>query len=100
MNRDWWRRVVYGSFSLSGYDYTIKELELIFNDVCIIYWQRIYTHKVYHSFETTEPYHVYPDVLPLLNHLSNNKGIKLGVISNTDERFFFLFFFFLVCVCV
>lgn len=40
---------------------------------------------VYDRFAEPEVWHVYPDVLPTLKALSE-RGLKLGIISNWDER--------------
>ncbi|KAI9280680.1 HAD-like domain-containing protein, partial [Sporodiniella umbellata] len=42
-------------------------------------------HGIYNRFTTAEAYSVFPDVLRTLKELEQ-KGFKMGVISNSDER--------------
>jgi len=43
--------------------------------------------ELYAHFATAEPWVVYPDVLPALEHWQK-KGIQLGVLSNFDSRLY------------
>lgn len=42
--------------------------------------------NLYNKFTTSETYELYDDTVHVLNELHNNRKIKLGVISNLDER--------------
>jgi len=43
--------------------------------------------QVYETFATADPWELYPDVLPVLQHW-HGQGIPLGVISNFDGRLY------------
>lgn len=42
---------------------------------------------LYHHFATSDPWFIYPDVIPALEYWYK-KGIKLGVLSNFDTRLY------------
>jgi hypothetical protein len=42
--------------------------------------------NLYNKFTTSETYELYDETVHVLNELHNNRKIKLGVISNLDER--------------
>lgn len=69
-SRQWWDEVVKGSFA----GYRIKPR--IFDELC---------KDLYNNFKKSMNWDVFPDVVPVLKEL-NQSGIKLGVISNFDER--------------
>ena len=42
--------------------------------------------NLYNKFATSEAYELYDETERVLNELHNTRKIKLGVISNLDER--------------
>ncbi len=71
---DWWSAIALQTFQLAGVIDQFKDFETFFI--------QLYTH-----FATADPWTVYPDVLPALEHW-HNAGIKLGVLSNFDSRLY------------
>lgn len=57
----------------------------VFDGVSDVGRQGEFFDALYEHFATTVPWRVFPDVVPTLTRL-RNRGIKLGVISNWDER--------------
>ncbi|ELU07402.1 hypothetical protein CAPTEDRAFT_223262 [Capitella teleta] len=69
---DWWRRFVHTVFLNAGYQGPNSHLD----DVCETLWQR---------FDEGFNWDVLPHSRQVLTHL-RTQGLKLGVISNFDER--------------
>ena len=46
---------------------------------------RTFFSTLYDAFASPRAWRIYDDVLPILDHL-RNRGVKLGIISNWDER--------------
>lgn len=57
--------------------YTIQELSPILPTL---------STTLYNKFTTSETYELYDETVRVLHELHNNRKIKLGVISNFDER--------------
>lgn len=68
----WWRAIARSTFSQAG---VLPEFE----DFSSFFVQ------LYDYFTTPEPWYIYEDVLPSLQHWQN-QGIELGIISNFDSR--------------
>ncbi|CAO3660185.1 unnamed protein product [Rhizopus stolonifer] len=72
--KSWWKELVYSTFLNAGVH--SKELDPKFDQLY---------HALYSRFTTAEAYSVFPDVLGTLKGLKQ-QGLKMGVISNSDER--------------
>ncbi|KAI8384720.1 HAD-like domain-containing protein [Radiomyces spectabilis] len=72
--RSWWEEVVYNTFIHAGVPK--NELDASFNPMF---------NGLYDRFATKEGYEAFPDVIAALTQLKAS-GLKMGVISNTDER--------------
>lgn len=70
----WWEAIAIRTFNQVG------ALEQFTNFP--VFFAALYTH-----FTTAEPWFVYPDVIPLLEHW-HKKGARLGVVSNFDSRIY------------
>ena len=71
---DWWSAIAHNTFQTVGVINQFRDFETFFI--------QLYTH-----FATSDPWFVYPDVLPALEHW-HKAGIKLGVLSNFDSRLY------------
>lgn len=69
-SKQWWNEVIMGSFA----GYRIEPM--VFDELCT---------DLYNNFKKSMNWDVFPDVVPVLEKL-NQSGVKLGVISNFDER--------------
>ncbi|KAG1467755.1 hypothetical protein G6F56_004233 [Rhizopus delemar] len=72
--KSWWKELVYSTFLNAGVH--SKELDPKFDQLY---------HALYSRFTTAEAYSIFPDVLGTLKELKQ-QGLKMGVISNSDER--------------
>lgn len=70
----WWQNITYNTFNQ---DNTISE----FTDFNTFFLE------LYHYFKTSQPWVIYDDVIPSLNHWQK-QGIELGIISNFDTRIY------------
>jgi putative hydrolase of the HAD superfamily len=70
----WWKSVTYNTFNQ---DNTISQ----FTDFNVFFLE------LYHYFKTSQPWVIYPDVIPTLHHWQK-QGIELGIISNFDTRIY------------
>jgi putative hydrolase of the HAD superfamily len=68
----WWRAITRSTFSQAGVLQEFADFSRFFA-------------QLYDYFATVEPWYVYEDVLPTLNHWQS-QGIELGIISNFDSR--------------
>ncbi|CAB4429443.1 unnamed protein product [Rhizophagus irregularis] len=73
--KEWWTKVIEKTFIEAGVDK--QNLSLILPTL---------STNLYNKFTTSETYELYDDTVHVLNELHNNRKIKLGVISNLDER--------------
>ena len=71
---EWWQLVVLRTFQQLGILNQFPDFSAFF--------AKLYTH-----FATAEPWFVYPDVRPALEHWQQ-LGIELGVVSNFDSRLY------------
>lgn len=71
---EWWQAIAFRTFQQVG---VINQ----FSDF-IGFFTELYTH-----FATAEPWFVYADVHPVLEHWQR-RGIELGVVSNFDSRLY------------
>ncbi|KAJ1648955.1 hypothetical protein IWQ61_009807 [Dispira simplex] len=71
--RTWWEKVILDTFHYAGITGVDQEQ-----------FQRVCT-TLYEKFATPEPYRVYPESQDTLLALAQ-RGIKLGIISNSDDR--------------
>jgi putative hydrolase of the HAD superfamily len=71
---EWWRAIAQRTFQQVGILDQFSDFSAFFTE--------LYTH-----FATPEPWFVYPDVLPALQHWQR-LGIELGVLSNFDSRLY------------
>jgi putative hydrolase of the HAD superfamily len=71
---EWWYAIARKTFGSAGIIQQFADFETFFSE--------LYIH-----FGTSEPWAVYPDVIPALNNW-RDKGIELGIISNFDSRIF------------
>ncbi|KAJ1956277.1 Haloacid dehalogenase-like hydrolase domain-containing protein 3 [Dispira parvispora] len=71
--RTWWEKVILDTFHCAGIT-GVDQKQL--QRVCTI---------LYEKFATPEPYRVYPESQDTLLALAQ-RGIKLGIISNSDDR--------------
>lgn len=71
---DWWQNIAYQTF---------EQINLIseFNNFAEFF------QELYNYFSTAQPWFIYDDVIPALNHWRNN-NINLGIISNFDSRIY------------
>ncbi|KAI8093444.1 HAD-like domain-containing protein [Halteromyces radiatus] len=70
----WWKELVYATFLEAGVRQ--KDMDRHFPKL----FKSLYTR-----FRTKEGYSIFPDVIGTLQELQN-RGIRMGVISNSDER--------------
>ncbi|MBI2193833.1 MAG: HAD-IA family hydrolase [Planctomycetes bacterium] len=68
--REWWRRVVFRTFSEAGY--RTQHLQPIFD-------------RLFETFAGADAWECYPETKEVLDTLKG-RGVRLGVISNFDER--------------
>jgi putative hydrolase of the HAD superfamily len=68
----WWREITYQTFQQVGVSDKFRNFENFFT--------QLYTY-----FATSEPWVVYPDVVPTLERW-REMGIQLGLVSNFDSR--------------
>lgn len=71
---EWWQLIAVDTFQQAGVLHQFSDFSSFFNE--------LYTH-----FSTAEPWFVYPDVRPALEHWQQ-LGIELGVLSNFDSRIY------------
>lgn len=71
---EWWEAVAINTFQEAGVWETFTDFASFFTEL-------------YDHFATAEPWFIYPDVIPALEHWQN-LGIKLGVLSNFDTRLY------------
>ena len=71
---EWWEAVAINTFQEAGVWETFTDFASFFTEL-------------YDHFATAEPWFVYPDVIPALEHWQN-LGIKLGILSNFDTRLY------------
>ncbi len=69
---NWWLAIAEATFSQAGVLDQFPDFNAFFA-------------QLYHHFALADPWHVYADVLPALNHWQQ-QGIELGIISNFDSR--------------
>ncbi|GBB86427.1 hypothetical protein RclHR1_12870009 [Rhizophagus clarus] len=74
-SKEWWSMVIEKTFIEAGIDK--QELSPILPTL---------STTLYNKFTTSETYELYDETVHVLNELHNNRKIKLGVISNLDER--------------
>ncbi|AFZ44367.1 REG-2-like, HAD superfamily (subfamily IA) hydrolase [Halothece sp. PCC 7418] len=70
----WWRDITYQTFQEVGVVHKFLDFDIFFT--------RLYNH-----FATANPWELYSDVIPCLQHW-RDQGIQLGVISNFDSRLY------------
>lgn len=71
---EWWQLIALRTFQQVGVLHQFSDFSAFFAE--------LYTH-----FATAEPWFVYPDVRPALEHW-RQLGIELGVLSNFDSRLY------------
>jgi len=71
---EWWQAVAAKAFQIAGIFHQFSDFPKFFVE--------LYAH-----FATSEPWFVYPDVLPALNKWQQ-QGIELAVVSNFDSRIY------------
>jgi putative hydrolase of the HAD superfamily len=71
---EWWYTLAQKTFKSAGIIQQFADFETFFSE--------LYIH-----FGTSDPWFVYPDVIPALTNWQK-KGIELGIISNFDSRIF------------
>lgn len=71
---EWWYTLAQNTFKSAGVIQQFDDFETFFSE--------LYIH-----FGTSEPWYLYPDVIPALTNWQK-KGIELGIISNFDSRIF------------
>ncbi len=71
---EWWQAIALRTFQEVGVFHQFPDFSAFF--------AALYTH-----FATAEPWFVYPDVRPALEH-GRQLGIELGVLSNFDSRLY------------
>ncbi|CAI2185121.1 4344_t:CDS:2, partial [Funneliformis geosporum] len=74
-SKEWWSKVIETTFLETGIDK--KDLLPILP---------ILSTNIYNKFTTSEAYELYDETEYVLNELHNIRKIKLGIISNLDER--------------
>lgn len=70
----WWQKITHQTFKQAGVIQDFAEFDDFFQEL-------------YHYFQTSKPWFVYPDVIPSLK-LWRQQGIELGIISNFDTRIY------------
>ncbi len=70
----WWKRLAYETFERAELLAQFSDFEAFFGEL-------------YRLFATADPWFLYPDTLPALEHWQA-QGIELGIISNFDSRIF------------
>lgn len=71
---EWWKILVTRSFQIAGVIENFADFTSFFE-------------ALYAQFATSEPWFIYPDVLPTLKEWQK-LGIELGVVSNFDSRIY------------
>lgn len=71
---EWWEAVAINTFQEAGVWEKFTDFASFFTEL-------------YDHFATAEPWFIYPDVIPALEHWQN-LGITLGVLSNFDTRLY------------
>jgi len=71
---DWWKSLAIQTFQEAGVIQQFFDFGVFFGEL-------------YDHFATSQPWVIYPDVLPALQHW-RNLGIQLGVVSNFDSRLY------------
>lgn len=71
---DWWQDIAVHTFQQVGVLEQFSDFSAFFT-------------QLYNHFATAEPWFIYPDVLPALQHWQQ-LGIELGVLSNFDSRLY------------
>jgi putative hydrolase of the HAD superfamily len=71
---EWWKAIAYQTFQQVGVVHQFRDFDSFFT--------QLYAH-----FASADPWFVYPDVLPALEHWHHHK-IELGVLSNFDSRLY------------
>ena len=71
---EWWEEVAINTFQEAGVWEKFTDFASFFGEL-------------YDYFATAEPWFIYNDVIPALEHWQN-LGIKLGVLSNFDSRIY------------
>lgn len=71
---EWWSAIAQNTFQQAGVFNQFSDFSAFFN--------QLYAH-----FATAEPWFIYPDVQPALQHWQQ-LGIELGVLSNFDSRLY------------
>ncbi len=71
---EWWYAIARNTFKSAGVIQQFADFDTFFSE--------LYIH-----FGTSDPWFVYPDVIPALTNWQK-KGISLGIISNFDSRIF------------
>ncbi|MFB2896785.1 HAD-IA family hydrolase [Aerosakkonemataceae cyanobacterium BLCC-F50] len=71
---EWWEAVAINTFQEAGVWEKFTDFASFFGEL-------------YDYFATAEPWFIYPDVIPALEHWQN-LGITLGVLSNFDSRLY------------
>jgi putative hydrolase of the HAD superfamily len=72
----WWRAIAEESFARAGVLNRFSDFNTFFS-------------QLYAYFATSEPWYVYPDVIPALKGWQQ-QGIQLGIISNFDTRIYLI----------
>jgi putative hydrolase of the HAD superfamily len=70
----WWRAIAKATFEGAGVLARFSDFDAFFS-------------QLYAYFATEQPWYVYSDVVPALEHWQQ-KGIQLGIISNFDTRLY------------
>ncbi|KAG9291210.1 hypothetical protein G9A89_021712 [Geosiphon pyriformis] len=70
----WWNQVVRLTYLGAGVDEKVLSSKI-----------GVLADSLYKKFSTSDAYRLYPDTKPVLKEL-HSRNIKLGVISNSDER--------------
>lgn len=71
---EWWEAVAINTFQEAGVWEKFTDFASFFTEL-------------YDHFATAEPWFIYPDVIPALEHWQN-LGITLGILSNFDTRLY------------
>lgn len=69
---NWWKAIVKNTFAQAGVIENFADFDAFFG-------------QVYAYFATSQPWYVYGDVVPALQHWQQ-QGIELGIVSNFDAR--------------
>jgi putative hydrolase of the HAD superfamily len=72
----WWRAIAEESFTRAGVINHFSDFNAFFS-------------QLYAYFATSEPWYVYPDVIPALQGW-RQQGIQLGIVSNFDSRIYLI----------